>query len=73
MAMRRGDALTELPEKLHPDQRLTAVQAMRLTGRGRTKFYADVAAKVLPAPERHGSRFVRWRAGDLIAALNGAR
>ena len=76
MAKKRGTALTELPEVLNAEMRLTAVQAMRLTGRGRTKFYADVAAGLLPAPERHGPRFVRWRAGALLKALQsqaGAR
>jgi predicted DNA-binding transcriptional regulator AlpA len=72
MSKKRGEALTELPAVLNAEMRLTAVQSMRLTGRGRTKFYADVAAGVLPAPERHGPRFVRWRAGDLLVALNSA-
>lgn len=70
MSNRRGAALVELPAVIHPEQRLTAVQAMRLTGRGRSKFYSDVEAGKLPKPERDGPNFVRWRAGDLLAALD---
>jgi predicted DNA-binding transcriptional regulator AlpA len=42
---------------------------MILTGRGRSKFYKDVADGRLPAPAERDGRFVRWRAGDLIEAL----
>lgn len=75
MARKRGALLTELPESIPNEMRLTAAQAMRLTGRSRSKFYADVRDGKLPQPERDGPQFVRWRAGDLIAALNagGAR
>ena len=72
MAKARGAALVALPERLNPEQRLTAQQSMALTGRGRSKFYADITAGKLPQPERDGPHFVRWRAGDLLAALNGA-
>ncbi|MCB1998136.1 MAG: hypothetical protein KDG57_20075 [Rhodoferax sp.] len=67
----RGEALTTLPATLHPEQRLTADQAMLLTGRSRSRLYADVKAGVLPAPAEKRKRFVRWRAGDLLAALAG--
>lgn len=69
MANRRGAALVNLPANLHPETRLTAEQAQLLTGRGRSKFFADVAAGKLPRPEKDGPRFSRWRAGDLIEAM----
>lgn len=59
-----------LPPVLHPEMRLTFEQALILTGRGRSKFFADVKAGKLPQPERDGARFSRWRAGTLIDALN---
>lgn len=65
----RGQALTTLGATLHPEQRLTPEQAMLLTGRGRSKFYLDVKAGVLPQPAERQGRFVRWRAGDLVAVL----
>ncbi|MBN8511191.1 MAG: hypothetical protein J0L57_21595 [Burkholderiales bacterium] len=70
MGKERGGALARLPEHLHPEQRLTAAQAMQLSGRGRSRFYEDVKRGALPQPERDGPRFVRWRAGTLIEALN---
>lgn len=73
MAKQRGSRLIDLPPALNPEQRLTLAQAMVLTGRGRSKFYADVKSGKLPPPERDGARFVRWRAGDLIGALSTAR
>ena len=69
----RGERLTTLPAALHPEQRLTAEQAMLLTGRGRSKFYSDVQAGRLPAPAERDGRFVRWRAGDILAALGATR
>lgn len=71
MAKPRGELLTALPATLHPEQRLTAVQAMALTGRARTQFYQALKAGELPAPAEKAGRFVRWRAGDLLAALQG--
>jgi len=68
-----GPALTELPINLHPEQRLTAVQAMKLTGRGHSRFYEDVKAGKLPQPAERDKRFVRWRAGDLLAALGASK
>lgn len=73
MANRRGAPLVKLPAELHPEQRLTYEQACALTGRGRSKFFADVKAGKLPQPERDGPRFSRWRAGSLIEALNRGR
>ena len=70
MAKTRGESLTVLPVPLHPEQRLTARQGMQLTGRGQTQYYADVKAGKLPGPCERSGRFVRWRAGDLIAALS---
>lgn len=72
MGKRRGAALSVLPAVIHPEMRLTAEQVMQLRGCGRSKLYADVRAGKLPAPERDGPQFVRWRAGTLLAALNGA-
>lgn len=71
MAKRRGALLTNLPEQIHPEMRLTCAQALQLTGRGRSKFYADIRAGKLPEPERDGRAFARWRAGSLIDAMNG--
>jgi predicted DNA-binding transcriptional regulator AlpA len=53
--------------------RLTAEQSMRLTGRGRTKFYRDIKDGKLPPPAERDGKFVRWRAGDLIDSLTRAR
>ena len=72
MAKARGQLLTDLPAVIPAEMRLTVEQAMRLTGRGRSKFYKDLADGKLPAPAEKDGRFVRWRAGDLIAALNGS-
>ena len=71
MGKRRGLMLTALPAVIHPEMRLTAEQALQLTGRGRSKFYGDVKAGKLPQPERDGPQFARWRAGSLIDAMNG--
>jgi prophage regulatory protein len=59
-----------LPETLHPEQRLKAEQVFSLTGYGRSKTYAEIAAGRFPAPERRGSRCSRWRAGDVLAWLD---
>ena len=72
MAKARGQQLTDLPAVIPDEMRLTGEQAMRLTGRGRSKFFKDVKDGVLPPPTEKSGRFVRWRAGDLIAALNGS-
>lgn len=72
MGKRRGTMLSILPAVIHQEMRLTADQALQLTGRGRSKFYADVKAGKLPQPERDGPQFARWRAGTLIDALNAA-
>lgn len=72
MAKRRGQHLTDLPPVIPHEMRLTVEQAMRLTGRGRSLFYAQVKDGTLPPPAEKNGRFVRWRAGDLIAAMNGA-
>lgn len=73
MAHPRGELLSSLPATLHPEQRLTATQAMQLSGRSRTRFYLDIKDGRLPAPCEKSGRFVRWRAADIINALNGGR
>lgn len=60
-----------LPAGLEAEARLTLDQVSALTGLGRTKIYAEVKAGRLPQPERRGKRCSRWRAGTLIAAMNG--
>jgi predicted DNA-binding transcriptional regulator AlpA len=70
MGKARGERLALLPAVLNPEQRLTADQAMALAGQGRTQFYGNIKVGKLPQPERDGPRFVRWRAGSLIDALN---
>lgn len=62
-----------LPEVLHPEQRLNCAQVCTLRGSGKTSLYADVKAGLFPAPERRGTRFSRWRAGDVLAALQRER
>lgn len=61
-----------LPETLHPEQRLKLPQVLILTGKGKTKLYADIKAGVFPEPEREGTRCSRWRAGTVIAHMNRA-
>ena len=73
MGKRRGLMLSALPAVIHPEMRLTAEQALQLTGRGRSKFFEDVRLGKLPQPERDGRNFVRWRAGSLIDAMNGGK
>jgi predicted DNA-binding transcriptional regulator AlpA len=60
-----------LPGNLEIEARLTLDQVSVLTGLGRTKIYAEIKSGRLPEPERRGKRCSRWRAGSLIAALNG--
>lgn len=60
-----------LPTSLEIEARLTLDQVSILTGLGRTKIYAEVKAGRLPEPERRGQRCSRWRAGSVIAAMNG--
>lgn len=69
MAHKRSETLTALPAEVHPEQRLTFPQACQLAGRGRSRFYSDMAAGRLPPPCERDGRFVRWRAADLIEAL----
>ena len=61
-----------LPAGLEHEARLTLNQVSVLTGLGRTKIYSEVKAGRLPQPERRGKRCSRWRAGALLAVLNGA-
>lgn len=61
-----------LPETLHPEQRLKLPQVLVLTGKGKTKLYADIKAGTFPGPEREGRRCSRWRAGTVIAHMNRA-
>jgi predicted DNA-binding transcriptional regulator AlpA len=69
MARKRGELLTQLPAVLHPEQRLTPTQSMRLWGSGKTRFYSDLNDGIIPEPERYGPRYVRFRAGDLLDAI----
>jgi len=68
---RKPAAAAVLPAGLEDETRLTLAQVSMLTGLGRTKIYAEVRAGKLPEPERRGKRCSRWRAGTLIAAMNG--
>jgi prophage regulatory protein len=58
---------------LHPEQRLKLQQVSALTGKGRTKIYAEIKAGAFPAPERDGPRWSRWRAADVLAYLAAKR
>jgi prophage regulatory protein len=52
------------------EQRLNLAEVQTLTGKGRTKIYADIKAGRFPEPERDGARCSRWRAGTVIASMN---
>ena len=69
---RRGLALTALPDRIHPEQRLTIEQACLLRGCGRSKFYADIATGLLKVRVERNAGLVRVRAGDLLTAMNEA-
>lgn len=62
-----------IPETLHPEQRLRAEVVFELTGWKRSKLYSEVRAGRFPAPERDGPRCSRWRAGDVLQALQARR
>jgi len=55
-----------LPETLHREQRIPLAMVIALTGYGKTKVFAMVAAGELPGPEHDGPRWARWRAGDIL-------
>lgn len=59
-------AALALPESLHPEQRLKLPQVIALTGKGKTKLYAEIKAGKFPEPERDGRRWSRWRAGTVL-------
>lgn len=61
------------PESIHPEQRLRFEIVSALTGWKRSKLYAEVRAGRFPAPERDGPRCSRWRAGDVLNALQARR
>ena len=69
----KTSAAVELPERLHPEQRIKLPLVKLLTGNGKTKIYADIKAGTFPAPERDGIRCSRWRAGTVIDHLNQKR
>lgn len=73
MAQTNSERAAVLPPTLHPEQRLKLQQVMALTGRGRTKTYAEIKAGKHPAPERDGPRCSRWRAGDVLDYLQRQR
>ncbi len=60
---------TQVPETLHPEQRLRFETVAALTGWQRSKLYAEIRAGRFPAPERDGPRCSRWRAGSVLDAL----
>lgn len=62
-----------IPETLHPEQRLRYEVVSELTGWKRSKLYAEIRAGRFPAPERDGTRCTRWRAGDVLEALQSRR
>ena len=62
-----------LPETLHREQRIPLAMVISLTGYGKTKIFAMVAAGELPAPEHDGPRWARWRAGDILEWLEAKR
>jgi prophage regulatory protein len=62
--------MTQLPATLHPEQRLNLQQVEALTGRKKSKLYAEIKAGRFVAPERDGPRCSRWRAGDVLEYLN---
>lgn len=70
--LRKQSTPALLPASLENETRLKLDQVAVLTGIGRTKIYAEIAAGRLPAPERRGKRCSRWRAGDIIAAMSGS-
>jgi predicted DNA-binding transcriptional regulator AlpA len=69
MAKARGSDLTDLPPVIPEQMLLTPTQAMKLTGRTKSRFYADVKDGVLPPPAQKDKRFVRWLARDLFRAM----
>lgn len=62
-----------LPPVFHPEQRLRAEVVFALTGWRRSKLYSEIRAGRFPAPERDGKRCSRWRAGDVLLALQQRR
>lgn len=62
-----------LPETLHPEQRLKLPAVETLVGLGKTKIYGLIKEGRFPAPERHGPKCSRWRAGDVLAYLQSRR
>lgn len=70
--LRKPTIPAQLPAGLENETRLKLEQVAVLTGIGRTKIYAEIAAGRLPEPERRGKRCSRWRAGDIIAAMAGS-
>jgi len=69
----RAPLVAAIPEAFHPEQRLRFEVVSELTGWKRSKLYAEVRAGRFPAPERDGKRCSRWRAGDVIGALQARR
>lgn len=58
-----------LPPTLHPEQRIAFPELCALAGAGKTLAFELIKKGELPEPERYGARCVRWRAGDVIEAL----
>ena len=53
----------------NPDAQLKGETVAALTGRGKSTLYAMVRAGKFPAPNKHGLRCTRRRAGDVTAWL----
>lgn len=62
-----------LPPVFHAEQRLRFAVVAALTGWGRSKLYSEIRAGRFPSPERDSTRCSRWRAGDVLAALQARR
>lgn len=73
MQTKQSPLVAAIPETLHPEQRLRFEVVSALTGWQRSKLYGEIRAGRFPAPERSSSRCSRWRAGDVIEALQARR
>lgn len=68
---RKPKSPAALPAGLEAETRINLDQLSILTGKKKTKLYADIKAGLLPEPERSGKRCSRWRVGSVLAAMNG--
>jgi prophage regulatory protein len=56
-------------ESLAAQRRLSEREVAALAGIGRSTLWAHVRRGRFPAPHRLGSRFTRWRAGEVLEFL----